>query len=125
LVPYLGSKVRISPDFPAGTTRRWTKAALIIGRLTKPRIFLFDVGGSSELKPWLHDILLAFFFAVLIVIFVVSRSGQKAQHATSWSIERIFVNGSSTGSQDPPSDIVIFWHPRTNSRSSKSDLFGR
>jgi signal peptidase I len=81
----------------------------------------------SELKPWLRDILLAFFFAVLIVIFIVQPvkvEGTSMQPRLA-DQERIFVNRFIYRlSEIQRGDVVVFWYPRDRSKSFIKRVLG-
>jgi signal peptidase I len=81
----------------------------------------------SELKPWLRDILLAFFFAVLIVIFVVQPVKVEGTSMQPRLVdqERIFVNRFVYRfSEIHRGDIVVFWYPRDRSKSFIKRVMG-
>ena len=81
----------------------------------------------SELKPWLRDILLAFFFAVLIVIFVVQPVKVEGTSMQPRLVdqERIFVNRFIYRfSEIHRGDIVVFWYPRDRSKSFIKRVMG-
>ncbi len=81
----------------------------------------------SELKPWLRDILLAFFFAVLIVIFVVQPVKVEGTSMQPRLVdqERIFVNRFIYRfSEIHKGDIVVFWYPRDRSKSFIKRVLG-
>jgi len=81
----------------------------------------------SELKPWFRDILLAFFFAVLIVIFVVQPVKVEGTSMQPRLVdqERIFVNRFIYRfSEIHRGDIVVFWYPRDRSKSFIKRVMG-
>ncbi len=81
----------------------------------------------GELKPWLRDILLAFFFAVLIVIFVVQPVKVEGTSMQPRLVdqERIFVNRFIYRfSEIQRGDVVVFWYPRDRSKSFIKRVLG-
>jgi signal peptidase I len=81
----------------------------------------------SELKPWLRDIVLAFLFAVLIVIFVIQPVKVEGTSMQPRLVdqERIFVNRFIYRfSEIHRGDIVVFWYPRDRSKSFIKRVMG-
>jgi signal peptidase I len=81
----------------------------------------------SELKPWLRDILLAFLFAVLIVVFVIQPVKVEGTSMQPRLVdqERIFVNRFIYRfSEIHRGDIVVFWYPRDRSKSFIKRVMG-
>jgi signal peptidase I len=81
----------------------------------------------SELKPWLRDIVLAFFFAVLIVIFIVQPVKVEGTSMQPRLVdqERIFVNRFIYRfSEIRRGDVVVFWYPRDRSKSFIKRVMG-
>ncbi len=81
----------------------------------------------SELKPWLRDILLAFFFAVLIVIFIVQPVKVEGTSMQPRLVdqERIFVNRFIYRfAEIHRGDVVVFWYPRDRSKSFIKRVMG-
>lgn len=80
-----------------------------------------------ELKPWFRDILLAFFFAVLIVVFVVQPVKVEGTSMLPRLVdqERIFVNRFIYRfSEIHRGDIVVFWYPKDRSKSFIKRVLG-
>ncbi len=103
-LPSSAGGVNKSPEFPSSTSR-WLR----------------------EIKPWLRDILLAFFFAVLIVIFVVQPVKVEGTSMQPRLVdqERIFVNRFIYRfSEIRRGDVVVFWYPRDRSKSFIKRILG-